>query len=75
MMQGVFDLKTISMLQGSRIVDTVTNYTPYIKNIRQELRRPEIYSYLEALSQLLKAGGVMTASPEDSQRILMRIDR
>ena len=73
--QGAFDLKTISMLQGSRIVDTVANYTPYIENIRQELRRPEIYSYLEALAQLLKADGVMMASPEDLQRILMHADR
>jgi len=52
--QGVFHVETISMLQGSRIIDTVANYMPYIRNIRQELGRPEIYMYLEELAGLLK---------------------
>lgn len=53
--QGVFHLETISMLQGSRIIDTVANYEPYIKYVRQELRRPGIYMYLEELAERLKA--------------------
>lgn len=67
--QGVFDLKTIAMLQGSRTVDTVANYMPYIKSIRQELNRPGIYSYLEMLAQLLTVDdlGSITPSQEDVQ--------
>ena len=50
-----FDLDTIEMLQGSRIVDTVANYTPYIESVRRELQRPAIHSYLEELAEMLKA--------------------
>ena len=52
--QGVSDLDTIEMLQGSRIVDTVANYAPYIESIRNELRRPGIDAYLEELDAMLK---------------------
>jgi hypothetical protein len=52
--QGVFRLETISMLQGSRIIDTVASYKPYIKYVRQESHRPGIYMYLEELAERLK---------------------
>lgn len=53
--QEVFDLKTISRLSGGRIIDTVTNYAPYIANVRQELCRPTVYDGIEDLAEKLKA--------------------
>ena len=52
--QGVLDLETISMLQGGRIIDTVTSYAPYIASVRQELHRPKIYDDIEDLADMLK---------------------
>jgi hypothetical protein len=52
--QGVFDLETISMIQGSRTIDVVTNYGPYIEGIRRELDKPAIYEELDELAELLK---------------------
>jgi hypothetical protein len=53
--QKVFDLKTISRLEGGRIIDTFTNYAPYIENVRKELRRPTVYDGIEGLVKELKA--------------------
>jgi hypothetical protein len=53
--QGVFDLSTISMLEGGRIIDVVASYTPYIESVRQELHRPTIYDDVEHLAEMLKA--------------------
>jgi Domain of unknown function (DUF4760) len=53
--QAVFDLETISMLEGARIIDTVTSYGPYIESIRKELHRPKIYDDIEDLAEMLKA--------------------
>lgn len=60
--QGVFDLETISMIQGSRTIDVVTNYGPYIEGIRRELDRPATYQELEELAELLKTLRQGTAS-------------
>lgn len=67
--QGVFDLETISMLEGGRIIDTVASYAPYIESVRQELRRPTIYDDIEDLAELLKAHrqGSPTVSNEDAE--------
>ena len=53
--QGVFDLETISLIEGSRIIDVVASYAPYIESVRQEIRRPTLYDDVEDLAELLKA--------------------
>jgi len=53
--QGVFDLDTISMLEGGRIIDVVASYAPYIESVRQEAHRPRIYEDIEDLAELIKA--------------------
>jgi len=52
--QGVFDLDTISMLEGGRIIDVVASYAPYIESVRQEVHRPRIYEDIEDLAELIK---------------------
>lgn len=52
--EGVFDLDTVSMLEGSRIIDTVASYSPYIEGVRRELGRPALYLDIEELAQMLK---------------------
>jgi Domain of unknown function (DUF4760) len=52
--QGVFDLETISMSEGGRIIDTVASYGPYIEGIRRELGRPTIYAEIEDLAKRLE---------------------
>lgn len=52
--QGVFDLETISMLEGNRIIDIVASYTPYIESVRKELHRPTTYEDIEDLAQMIK---------------------
>jgi hypothetical protein len=52
--QGVFDLETISMLQGKRIIDITVSYAPYIESIRKELGRPTVYEDIEDLADLIK---------------------
>jgi len=53
--QGVFDLDTISMLEGGRIIDVIASYAPYIESVRQEAHRPGIYEDIEDLAELIKA--------------------
>jgi hypothetical protein len=65
--QGVFHIETISMLQGTRIIDTVTNYGPYIRSVREELRRPGIYMYLEELAELLKRYELRSSALPDEE--------
>jgi hypothetical protein len=52
--QGVLDLETISMLSGSRIIDVVTSYAPYMEGIRRELNRPNTWDDLDDLVEMLK---------------------
>jgi hypothetical protein len=52
--QGVFDLETISMLDGSRIMDIAVSYAPYIENIRRMLKRPQTYSDIQDVAELIK---------------------
>jgi hypothetical protein len=51
--QGTLDIETISMLSGSRIIDIISSYKPHIDNVRRELNRPEIYSSLEDLVDMI----------------------
>lgn len=52
--QGVLDLETVSMLFGSRIIDVVASYAPYMESIRRGLDRPQTWSDLDDLVELLK---------------------
>jgi hypothetical protein len=52
--QGVFDLETISMLEGSHIIDVAASYAPYIESVRHELRRSTIYEGIEYLAKLIE---------------------
>ena len=52
--QDVFDLETISLSEGGRIIDTVANYGPYIESVRRELGMPRVYSEIEYLAARLK---------------------
>ncbi|GIJ51643.1 hypothetical protein Val02_85290 [Virgisporangium aliadipatigenens] len=52
--QKVLDIDTLSMLSGSRIVDTVDNYASHIENVRKQLKRPQIYIELEELANRLR---------------------
>jgi hypothetical protein len=52
--QGVFDLETISMIEGSRIIDVVASYAPHIESIRRGLNRPTTWNDLDDLVELLK---------------------
>jgi hypothetical protein len=52
--QDVFDLETISMSEGGRIIDTVANYGSYIEGVRRELGKPGVYAELEYLAEKLK---------------------
>jgi hypothetical protein len=56
--QGVFDLETIYMLSGRRIIDTARNYEPYIKSIRKEVNSSTVYCDLEDLAEMLKTQGI-----------------
>jgi Domain of unknown function (DUF4760) len=69
--QGVFDLETISMLTGTRIIDTVTSYAPYIESVRRELGRPTIYKELEDLAQSIKIfrQGKLPVSGQNAQKL------
>lgn len=51
---GVYDVEVVSMLSGSRIIDTASNYASYIENVRRELRRPRLYEGLDELVEQLK---------------------
>ncbi len=70
--QGVFDIGTISMLQGSNIIDVFANYTPYIESIRRMLDRPSIYENLEDLAHMLKSlrSEPMEPSSEEARNVL-----
>lgn len=52
--KGVFDLDTLSMLAGSRIIRTVDSFAPYIAWVRSELDAQEIYKDIEQLSEMLR---------------------
>lgn len=52
--QRVLDLKTISMSEGGRIIDTVTNYGPYVVKVREEVGTPLLYSELELLARKIQ---------------------
>ena len=51
--QDVFDLETVSLSEGGRIIDTVTNYGPYIESVRKELGMPRVYSEIRDLAAKL----------------------
>jgi len=53
--QGVYDLETVSILEGSRLIDIVVSYSPYIESTRRELNRPTLWNDLDDLANLLKA--------------------
>jgi hypothetical protein len=53
--QGVFDLETIEMTEGGRIIDIVASYRPYIEDVRRELNRPSTYSDVEDLAQMIES--------------------
>jgi Domain of unknown function (DUF4760) len=67
--QGVFDLDTISMLDGNRIIDVVASYAPYIESVREELHRPTTYEDIEDLAEMIKVHrqGLSTASDADTR--------
>lgn len=52
--RNIFDLETIDISEGSRIIDTVACYAPYIESIRRELDRPTTYSEIEGLAEMLR---------------------
>lgn len=52
--QGVFDLETLSMLEGSRIIDTASSFSPYFDKLRRDLARPSIYEDIDELAEMLK---------------------
>jgi hypothetical protein len=52
--QGVFDLETVSMLEGSRIIGTAESYSHYIADIRRELNNPWTYEDIEELAEMLR---------------------
>jgi hypothetical protein len=52
--QGVFDLDTVSMLEGGRIIDTVEAFAEYIADVRQRAGRPSIWEDVEDLARQLK---------------------
>jgi Domain of unknown function (DUF4760) len=60
--QGVFDLETISLSEGGRIIDTVATYRPYMESVRREIRRPTVYGEIEDLADMLKALRPRTAT-------------
>lgn len=53
--QGVYDLDTVNMMQGGRIIDVAASYAPYIERIRQEIDRSTVYEDLEDLAELIRA--------------------
>jgi Domain of unknown function (DUF4760) len=52
--QKVFDLETISLSEGGRIIDIVTNYGTYIEGVRQELGKPLVYEEIKILAKRLE---------------------
>lgn len=50
----VYDLETLFLLEGSRIIDTAASFKPYIDTVRRELGRPSIYEDVEELAAMLK---------------------
>jgi hypothetical protein len=52
--QGVFDLETVSMLEGSRLIGILVSYAPYIEDVRREQNRPTIWNDLDDLVELIK---------------------
>jgi hypothetical protein len=68
--QNVFDIDTIYMLDGRRIIDTVANYMPYILGVRKELDRPNIYDDIEDLAALLKNHGARASARCSSETVL-----
>lgn len=52
--EGTFDLDTLSMLEGSRIIGTVESYRPFIEHMRLELRNPSTYEDVEELAEMLR---------------------
>jgi Domain of unknown function (DUF4760) len=53
--QGVFDLETIIMADGNRILDVVVSYGPHIERVRREIESPTVYNDIEDLAELIKA--------------------
>ena len=51
---GVYDVEVVSMLSGSRIIDTASNYAGYIADVRSQLKRPRLYECLDELVEQLK---------------------
>jgi hypothetical protein len=52
--QGVFDLETLSMLEGGRIIDTAASFAPYFERARRETGRPSVYEDIDELVDMLK---------------------
>lgn len=52
--QEVFDLETLSMIEGGRIIDTAASFRPYFEQVRRELGRPSVYEDIEQLAEILK---------------------
>jgi hypothetical protein len=53
--QGVFDIETISMSEGSRIIATAENYRVYVEDIRREIGKSTLYENLECLAEILRS--------------------
>jgi hypothetical protein len=66
--RDVFDLETIDMSEGTRIIDIVASYAPYIESIRRELNRPTTYSDIEDLAEMLKRLRQESAAPGENSK-------
>ena len=50
----MFDFETIVMLEGSRLVDIMSNYAPYVKSVRKQFNRPRIWEDLDELVDMIR---------------------
>ncbi|AGL18621.1 DUF4760 domain-containing protein [Actinoplanes sp. N902-109] len=52
---GVYDLETVYMLSGGRLIAAGEGFAGYVARIRSELKSPDVYEYFEDLVAKLKA--------------------
>jgi hypothetical protein len=65
--QGIFDLDTISMLEGNRLIDIIPNYVPYMESVREETSRPAIWEDIDDLVEMIKVHkGLVVVSRENT---------
>ena len=69
-LQGVYDVEIVAILEGRRIIDAAVSYRPYIDRTREELDRPTIYGDILDLAEIMKI-----AVPEADKRRIASAER